>query len=265
MSAAESKPVIRVDVRDGVAEVLLDRPESRNALNLPMCHQLRAAFADLDSRPDVNVVLVRGAGPAFCAGADLKERKGRDAEWVRQRRIAAFDCYAVIERCSRPVIAAVHGPVVGSGGEIAMACDFAVAAAGTTFRFPEAHWGTVGATQRLQRVIGKRLAKELLFTNRVMSVDEALQRGLVARVLDGDEFAVRVREIAASVAAAPRLAMMLTKQAVDLGSELGIDGGIRVELAAIERCLDSSDWNAGYERFQQSVGSTARADEGARS
>ncbi|RVD20789.1 enoyl-CoA hydratase/isomerase family protein, partial [Mesorhizobium sp. M4A.F.Ca.ET.020.02.1.1] len=149
----------------------------------------------------------------------------------------------------KPVVALTQGPVVGSGGEILMSCDFAVASEKTTFRFPEPQWGTVGATQRLQRVIGKPRAKELLFTGRVMPVEEAYARGLVARVVPHDDLARTGEEVAASIAAAPPLAMALTKQAVDLGYETDLANGIRIELAAIERCLADGGWRDGIKKF----------------
>lgn len=247
---AEQPPVL-LDRADHVARVVLNRPAARNALNLPMCLALRETFEELDADPDVRVVLLSANGPAFCAGADLKERTGRDETWIRRRRLASFAAYKAIERCSKPVVAIVHGPVVGSGGEIAMSCDFVVAADTTTFRFPEPHWGTVGATQRLQRVIGKRRAKELLFTNRVMDVTEALGLGLVARTVPACELETAATEIAAGIAKAPPLALVLTKQAVDLGEETDLDRGIRIEMAAIERCLADGGWRSGIARFAQ--------------
>jgi enoyl-CoA hydratase/carnithine racemase len=237
---------------DGVATVVLNRPLARNALDLTMCHQLRSVFEQVDADEGVRAVLLRAAGPAFCAGADLKERKGRDENWVRSRRLASFAAYAAIERCAKPVVALVHGAVVGSGGEIAMSADFIVAADDVTFRFPEPHWGTVGATQRLQRVIGKRRAKELLFTSRVMPVEEAATAGLVSRVVPAAELLSEGERIVAGIAGAPALAMALTKQAVDLGSETNLENGIRIEMAAIERCLADGGWRRGVESFDAS-------------
>ncbi|WP_113701826.1 enoyl-CoA hydratase/isomerase family protein [Nonomuraea lactucae] len=245
------EPPVLLHRTDGIARVVLNRPEARNALNLPMCLALRETFERLDADSSVRAVLVTASGPAFCAGADLKERQGRDAAWVRRRRLASFAAYEAIERCAKPVVALVHGSVVGSGGEIAMSCDFIIAATETTFRFPEAHWGTVGATQRLQRVIGKRRAKELLFTNRAMSVQEALGLGLVARVIDAEQLQAAGQEIAETIAKVPALALALTKQAVDLGEETDLSRGIRIELAAIERCLADGDWQRGIETFVQ--------------
>ncbi|GGL80843.1 enoyl-CoA hydratase/isomerase family protein [Wenxinia marina] len=238
--------------QDGpVARIVLNRPHKRNAVDLATCVALPAAIMALDTDPDVRVVLISGAGPVFCAGADLSERKDRDAAWVRQRRLAAFAAYEAIERCGKPVIALVHGAVVGSGGEIAMAADFIVAAEGTVFRFPEPKWGTVGATQRLQRAIGVRGAKELLFTGRDLPAAEALTRGLVARVVAAADLDAAGRETAAAIAAAPELAIRLTKQAVDLGAATDLTSGIRLELAAIDQNLAAGDWKAGLDRFEK--------------
>ena len=214
--------VVHTSREGAIARVRLNRPEARNAVNLPMCEALLRTFAALDDDPEIHVVLLDAAGPVFCAGADLKERKGKDERWVRKRRLAAFAAYDAIERCSKPVVAKVHGAVVGSGGEIAMACDFIMASTDAVFQFPEPQWGTVGATQRLQRVIGKRRAKELLFTGRSMPAQEAYSLGLVARLAQPDEIDGAAEAVAAGIAKAPPLAIALTKRAVDLGEEMSL-------------------------------------------
>jgi enoyl-CoA hydratase/carnithine racemase len=258
-SSEKASPSALVQRREGhVVRITLNRPEARNALNLSMCHALRETFEALDADPSVRVVLVDAAGPAFCAGADLKEREGRDEAWVLARRHAAFAAYEAIERLSRPVIALVQGAVVGSGGEIAMCCDFIVASDDASFRFPEPQWGTVGATQRLQRIIGRQRAKELLFTGRSMPVEEAARFGLVARVVSRAKLEETGAEIAEAIARAPPLAMALTKQAVDLGSQTTLQAGIAIERAAIERCLEESDWREGIEAFTQEFGRAKR-------
>ena len=229
--------------------ITLDRPEARNALDLSLCHALTDAFTAADRDERVGAVLLNAAGSAFCAGADFKERQGRDAAWVRCRREAAFAAYRAIVRCSKPVLALVHGSVVGSGGEIAMSADFIYAADDTVFRFPEVHWGTVGATQRLQRAIGVRAAKELLFTGRDMPVDEAFERGLVQRVLPAaDAFGIAM-ETVQRIAEAPALSARLTKAAVDQGAEVTLEQGIAIELSAIDRSLADNGWRDGLDRF----------------
>jgi enoyl-CoA hydratase/carnithine racemase len=244
--------------REGnVMRVRMNRPANRNALNLATCEELLSVFSGLRaSETDVGVVVLDAEGPCFCAGADLKERKGKPADWIRGRRLAAFDAYQALERCPIPVIALVHGPVIGSGAEIGMACDFMIAAEGAYFQFPETTWGTVGATQRLQRIVGKRRAKDLLFTGRTMSSSEALGLGLVARVVNDANLQAVGMETAKTIASAPALTMRLTKQAIDLGEEVPLDTGIRIELAAIDRNLAGGEWRAGLDRF-----SSARDEE----
>ncbi|HEX7052990.1 MAG TPA: enoyl-CoA hydratase/isomerase family protein [Burkholderiales bacterium] len=224
----------------GVATLALDRPQARNALDMAMCEALLAACRELASRDDVRLVFVRANGPAFCAGADLKERAGKDDAWVRSRRTKAFAAYEALERLPMPCVALVHGAVVGSGVEIAASCDFIVATPDATFRTPEAQRGTVGATQRLPRILGKRLAKDLMFTGRVLSAEEALQAGLVARISASLDKAAE--EIAASILAAPPQALRLAKRCIDRGVELDPAGALRVEMEAIEAQLASGQW-----------------------
>lgn len=249
---------VLVQQEGAVARVILNRPQARNAVNLDMCNALKDAFQRLDAASDVRVILLSANGPVFCAGADLKERTGKDEAWVIARRHASFAAYDMIGRCGKPVVALTQGPVVGSGGEILMSCDFVVASEKTTFRFPEPQWGTVGATQRLQRVIGRMGAKELLFTGRTMLAEEAYRRGLVARIVPAEELEATGLEIAEGIASAPPLAMALTKQAVDLGHETNLVNGIRIELAAIERCLADGGWRAGIESFSEAIGAGSR-------
>ena len=250
----ENSDLVKVERHGAVCEVVIDRADARNAVNLELCHALFDVFSGFSMGEDIRAVLLRSEGPVFCAGADLKERNGHDEAWVIARRKAAFKAYMAIETCPIPVICAVQGPVVGSGGEIGMASDFILASENATFLFPEPQWGTIGATQRLQRVIGVSSAKELLFTGRKLGVEEAYARGLVARVLPAEGFLERVREIAAKVAEAPHLAMQLTKQAVDKGGQTDLASGIEIELSAIRQVLSNSNWRAGIERFNNEVG-----------
>jgi enoyl-CoA hydratase len=255
-------PVVTLAATGGVARIVLDRAKARNALNLPMCEQLREAFIAADRDPDVRVVILTANGSVFCAGADLKERQGKDEAWVRQRREASFAAYETIEKCRKPVMAVVQGPAIGSGGEIAMSCDFVLASTKASFRFPEPQWGTVGATQRLQRVIGRSRAKELLFTGREMPVTEALTLGLVARVVEPEALDETAQAIAAQIAKAPALAMELTKQSIDLGAKTDLATGIRIEMAAIERNLATGDWRRGIESFSETVGKGGKKVDG---
>jgi len=226
----------------GVATLTLNRPESRNALNLEMCDRLISISREVESNKDIKLVLVGANGPVFCAGADLKERQGMDAAQVRERRMKGFAAYAALEALPMPAIAVVQGPVVGSGCEIAAACDFIVATPDASFRTPEALRGTVGATQRLPRVLGKRLAKDLMFTGRVLSAEEAKVAGLVSRLVPAVELEEMLLRMTAEILKAPQGALRLAKRCIDRGVELDPQGALDTEIAAIDEQLAAGSW-----------------------
>jgi enoyl-CoA hydratase len=228
---------IELAIHDGVATIALNRPDVRNALNLEMCEELLEATRKVG---EARLVFVRGNGPVFCGGADVKERTGKSEQWVRERRLKAFAAYEALEALAMPCIALVHGAAIGSGCEIAAACDFIVATPEAIFRTPEAQRGTVGATQRLPRILGKRLAKDLMFTGRDLSAEEARQAGLVTRVVSDLE--VSATELEATILKASPLAMRLAKRSIDQGIELDPKGAREVEIAAIEEQLASGQW-----------------------
>lgn len=241
--------VVLVLASDGIAHVILNRPESRNALNLQMCEELAAAMRRLADDATVRVAILRAHGPVFCAGADLKERQGMDPVQTRARRMKAFEAYAAIEAFPKPAIAVVQGACVGSGCEIAACCDFIYCSDKASFRTPEALWGTVGATQRLPRILGKRLAKEMMFTGRTLSADEALEAGLVNRVLPEDKALEAGLEAARVIAAAPAGSIDLAKRCVERGVELDRKGALAVEIEAIDEMLSTADWKSNIASF----------------
>jgi len=229
-------------VENGVATIRLNRPDSRNALNLAMCDGLAAAAKSASNDPAVKLVLVRANGPAFCAGADVKERQGMTESQVRARRQKGFDAYAALEALPMPVVAVVEGPAVGSGCEIASACDFIVATPAASFRTPEAIRGTVGATQRLARVLGKRLAKDMMYTGRTLTAEEALAHGLVSRLVAPEKLEEAIASIAKAIAEAPQYSLRLAKRTIDRGVELDPRGALAAEIEAIEEQLASGQW-----------------------
>jgi enoyl-CoA hydratase len=230
---------VEYSVADGVATIALNRPEVRNALNLEMCEALLDAITRA-AKDAVKLVFVRGSGPVFCGGADLKERQGKSEQWIRERRMKAFAAYEALEALPMPCIALVQGAAIGSGVEIAAACDFIVATPDVTFKTPEAQRGTVGATQRLPRILGKRLAKDMMFTGRALTAEEARAAGFVARIVTDLDAAAA--EIGAAIVKAPPLAMRLGKRAIDRGIELDPKGAREAEIEAIEEQLASGQW-----------------------
>ena len=229
-------------VADGVATLTLNRPESRNALNLEMCDLLLEYSRRTSSSEDVRLVLVRANGPVFCAGADLKERQGMSESQVRERRMKGFAAYAALEALPMPSIAVLQGPAVGSGCEIAGACDFIVATPAASFRTPEAIRGTVGATQRLPRILGKRLAKDMMFTGRTVTAEEAREAGLIARLVSSPDLETTLEEIKKTILSAPAQSLRLAKRCIDRGVELGPEGALAAEIEAIEEQLAAGTW-----------------------
>ena len=159
---------------------------------------------------------------------------------VRERRLKGFAAYAALEALPMPAIAVVQGAALGSGVEIAAACDFIVATPDATFRTPEAQRGTVGATQRLPRILGKRLAKDLMFTGRALSAEEARAAGFVTRVVENLD--AEKAKIAESMLKAPPLALRLAKRTIDRGVELDPAGALQAELEAIDEQLAAGQW-----------------------
>jgi len=229
-------------VREKVATITLNRPESRNALNLAMCGALINAANSIAADPELRLVFLRANGLAFCAGADLKEREGMSEAQVRERRMAGFAAYAALEALPMPTIAVVEGPAIGSGCEIAGACDFIVATPAASFRTPEAVRGTVGATQRLPRVLGKRLAKDMMFTGRDLGAEEARAAGLVSRLVPVAELESTLEEIRKTIVNAPQESLKLAKRCIDRGVELDPKGALDTEIAAIEEQLAGGSW-----------------------
>jgi len=233
---------------EGVATLTLNRPAARNALNVALCEALLAATRQAVADA-AKLFVIRAAGSVFCAGADLKERKGMGDDAVRARRVKAFAAYDSIERLPMPAIAVVEGPAIGSGCEISAACDFILATPAASFRTPEALWGTVGATQRLPRILGKRLAKDMMFTGRVLTAEEARDAGLVARIVAPEALEATLAEITATIVKAPASALALAKRCIDEGLERDPRGALATELMAIEESLAAAEWRRSMAGF----------------
>ncbi len=231
---------VQLEMEAGVATLALDRPEARNAVSLEVCDALLSHANRLSRDEGVRVVFIRGNGPVFCGGADLKERSGKSEEWIRERRLKGFAAYEAIEALPMPCIALVHGAVIGSGVEIAAACDFVVSMPNASFMTPEAQRGTVGATQRLPRILGKRLAKDMMYTGRALTAQEAREAGFVTRI-SSDLDRTKEELVAAILKAAP-LPLRLAKRCIDRGFELDPQAARQVEIEAIEEQLASGSF-----------------------
>lgn len=217
-----------------VLTVWLDRPAARNAIDEQMAEELRALFDRLRWEDGVDLVLVRGRGPSFCAGVDFKQLAGKDAAWVNRRRNLGLDAYLAIERCPAPTVAVVHGAAIGGGAEVAAACDFVLSRDDTVFQWPESLRDSVGATQRLARIVGRAAARELLFTGRRIDAAEALRLGFVNRVCPGDEaLETAVAEVRGEILRCSGRANRLIKAAMSAGEACDRATAVDIERQAI--------------------------------
>ncbi|OGA46191.1 MAG: enoyl-CoA hydratase [Betaproteobacteria bacterium RIFCSPLOWO2_12_FULL_62_13] len=239
---------------DGLVVVTLNRPEVRNALNTQMGMELRRLFAPLAFEPqDVRCIVITGAGDkAFCAGGDLKERNGMtDTQWRTQHAIFEEAFYAVMG-CTVPVIAAVNGAAYGGGCELALACDFIYAAREACFALSETTLGIMpgcGGTQNLPRAVGERRAKELIMTGRPFSAAEALQWGMVNRVVEASELLPRTLEVARTLCANAPISVRQAKKAIHHGLDVGLRTGLAFEIEAYNRTVGTEDRLEGVRAF----------------
>ena len=233
---------------DGVVTLGRHRPDARTALNLALAEALSAACRRA-TEERARLVWIRAKGAVFCAGADLKERQGMTDDQVRARRVKGFAAYAAIEALPMPAIAVVEGPAIGSGCEISAACDFIIATTAASFKTPEALWGTVGATQRLPRILGKRLAKDMMLTGRTLSAEEAHAHGLVTRLVAPEMVPSAIAEITGTIAKAPPAGLRMAKRCIDQGTELDPKGALATELLAIEEILAAAEWRNAMAGF----------------
>ena len=242
---------IRVSVADGIASVVLDRPESRNAIDRAMVDDLHAALDALAADETVSAVVLSGAGgKAFAAGADiaqLRERKSREALQAINARL-----FQRVEEFPQPTIAAITGFCLGGGCELAMACDVRIAGRSSKLGQPEVALGILpaaGGTQRLPRLVGLGRAKELILTGRAIGADEAWRIGLVNQVVEDDAVLAKAHEVAREIAAQGRLAVRLAKLALNASSRSGQDAGFLVEQVAQAVLFDSADKEARMKAF----------------
>lgn len=224
-----SEAVVLVEKREGIATVTLNRPEKLNALNrelrLGFCHAMQALRGD----PEVAVVIITGAGRAFCVGLDLREL-GTPAGGIRDEGNVTF--VSVIEDMAVPVIAAVNGFAITGGFELALACDLIIAAEGAQFADTHARVGVMpggGMSARLPRAVGIRKAKELSLTGNYLPARDAERMGLVNRVVAPDQLMTAARELAAQIAGAKQNIVRQMKRLYDQTTRASLQEALRIE------------------------------------
>jgi enoyl-CoA hydratase/carnithine racemase len=246
---------VRLNLDGHIATVTLDRPEALNAISGEVANELAGAFLQAAALPQSWVMVLAAAGDgAFCVGADLKERNRLDdAGWLRNRILmrAMFDSLRAVPQ---PTMASVFGHALGGGFELALSCDLIVASEEATFGLPEVRVGIVpggGGTQLLARRIGPARAKELIFTGRRISSAEALDIGLVARVVERAALESSTMELAAEICASSPVGVREAKRAIDRGTEVPLEQGIELEDLAWRRAVASQDRREGIAAFNE--------------
>lgn len=231
-----------------ITVVTLGRPESANALNTLMAQELAGALVDAFENKACRVILLTGAGKHFCAGADLKERKGMsEKDWHIQHDAFEKALHSIM-RCPIPVIAAVNGAAMGGGLELALACDFIYAATTARFALTETTLGIIpglGGGQTLARAVGTAYAKELIFTGKPFSAGEAFAIGMVNTVFSSETLMSEALTTARTIASNAPLAVRAIKQSINQGMALPLKDALVGELAHYRSLLSSKDRHEG--------------------
>lgn len=243
---------IRIEHDDGVATVVIDRPERLNALNDAMKHQLSDAFQEFSSDDSVRVVVIRGADRAFCSGTDVSTMAGAGIPAGRNRLHVAHSVIRAIAHLEKPVIAAVRGHAVGIGWSIALACDYILAT-------PEARFGQVfkkvglapdgGSVFLLSQYVGVLRAKELVMSARIVSGEEAFRLGLVTELVADDQLSERVSALASELASSAGLALAMTKRLFIGAAGVGLDSFLELESHVQNQLLQTKDHQEGVSAF----------------
>jgi enoyl-CoA hydratase/carnithine racemase len=235
----------------GIGTIRLDRPKV-NALNRQVALEIDDAVEAARSDDDVRAVVVWGGEKVFAAGADIKEMVELDAV-AMFRYIGVFqEVFTRLEQLPKPTIAAINGYALGGGCELALACDLRIAAEDAQLGQPEILLGVIpgaGGTQRLPRLVGVGRAKDIIYSGRFVSAQEALEIGLVTEVVAADEVHATAAALAERFAAGPSVALMAAKQAIDRGSQTDIASGLHIERQAFAALFATEDQRIGMESF----------------
>lgn len=234
-----AEPAVRVErgsgAQQGIGWVVLNRPAQVNAINDDIRRGVPQALAELEADDAIRVIVFRGEGPrGFCAGADIKERRGEETSLQVRQRIETTRWIEALDRVSKPVIAAIHGFCMGGGLELALACDIRYVSPEVTVSLPETGLGLIpggGGTQRLVRLIGSGQAMDLLLTGERLTAEQARAMGLLSRISASRESLLdEVTDLALRIAAKPPTATAFAKKAARAAQELELKRGLDLEL-----------------------------------
>lgn len=242
---------IITEVEDNIAIITLNRPEALNALNSTLMNELSEVIDVFDKDNDIGAMIITGSQKAFAAGADIKQMAGFSfADAYSQDFITSN--WETASKARKPVIAAVAGFALGGGCELAMMCDFIIAAENAKFGQPEIKLGIIpgaGGTQRLIRAIGKAKAMELILTGDMMDAQAAEKAGLVSRVVPLEELLNEAKKSAKKIASYGRVSVLAAKESVDQSFESSLSEGLRFERRLFHALFSTEDQKEGMDAF----------------
>ena len=243
------------DVRDGIAFVTINRPDKLNALNDEVIAEIAIAAEAIAPRDDVGGAILTGAGPkAFVAGADIGELSQQGPIDGKARSRRGQEAFRRLERCGKPIIAAVNGFALGGGCELAMACHIRLASSNAKFGQPEVKLGIgpgYGGSVRLPRLVGRGRALELLLTAKMIDADEAFRIGLVNAVYSPEELIGKSEEMMRTILANGPLAVGLCLEAVDASLDMALDDGLLLEANHFGLLSSTGDMKEGMTAFME--------------
>ena len=241
------------EVTGALARITINRPDKLNALNGAVIAELDRAIGEIERDPAVGGVVLTGAGPkAFVAGADIGEIAAQGPVDGKARALEGQRVFRRLERCGKPVVAAVNGFALGGGCELAMACHLRVASEGARFGQPEVKLGIgpgYGGTVRLPRLVGRGRALELLLTGAMIDAQEALRIGLVNRVVPAEQLLPESEQLLTAILANGPLAIRACLEAVDTGLDLGLDQALLLEANLFGLLSGTADMREGTAAF----------------
>ena len=243
---------ITTEKKQNVGLITLDRPKAMNALNEELIGELAQALDGFEGDPEVGCIVLTGSDKAFAAGADIKEMQ---AKTYMDAYLGDFlSTWERLTRCRKPVIAAVAGFALGGGCELAMMCDFIIAADTAKFGQPEINLGVMpgaGGSQRLTRQVGKSKAMEMCLTGRMMDAEEAESSGLVSRVVPAADLLDDALKTAATIAGLSPAAVMMVKESINRAYETTLSEGVRFERRMFHSLFATEDQKEGMAAFAE--------------
>jgi enoyl-CoA hydratase len=241
--------LVKLSIEDSVAVLTLNNPEKLNALSLSLMREIEEKIRGIDQKS--NVLVVTGAGRSFAAGVDVSEIQKHSSETAFRENFID-DCWESISRVKIPTIAAVSGYALGGGFELALMCDMIVATESSKFGFPEVNLGLMpgmGGTQILPRIVGSKLASEIIMTGSFLTAEMAHKFGIVSRLVPNDDLMENVLELAHLLAKKSSTSLRMIKEAINLAQNVGLAQGMRSERLMFRSLFSTNDKDVNVKKF----------------